>query len=67
MRKSASRPDTENPEWTAEDMRRARPALEVLPKEVIDAIRRHQAEQRSQKTTRARGARRRAASGAKRG
>ncbi|MGI9146143.1 MAG: BrnA antitoxin family protein [Chloroflexota bacterium] len=26
-----SRPDEENPEWTAEDMARARPASEVLP------------------------------------
>jgi len=39
-RKNASRPDAENPEWTAEDMRRARPVLEVLPKEVVEAIRR---------------------------
>lgn len=27
----ASQPDEENPEWTAEDMRTARPAREVLP------------------------------------
>jgi uncharacterized protein (DUF4415 family) len=27
----ASRPDDENPEWTAEDFARARPASEVLP------------------------------------
>lgn len=40
-RKNASRPDAENPEWTAEDMRRARPVLEVLPKEVVEAIRRY--------------------------
>ena len=26
----ASRPDAENPEWTREDFRRARPALEVI-------------------------------------
>jgi len=26
----SSRPDEENPEWTAEDMRRARPGLEVI-------------------------------------
>ena len=29
----ASRPDEENPEWTLEDFRRARPALEVIAEE----------------------------------
>ncbi len=28
----ASRPDDENPEWTAKDFARSRPASEVLPK-----------------------------------
>jgi uncharacterized protein (DUF4415 family) len=28
----ASRPDEDNPEWAAEDVARARPASEVLPK-----------------------------------
>jgi uncharacterized protein (DUF4415 family) len=28
----ASRPDEDNPEWTVEDLARARPASEVLPK-----------------------------------
>jgi len=32
MKNAASRPDEENPEWTAEDFARARPAAEVLPK-----------------------------------
>jgi len=41
MRKNPKRPDAENPEWTDEDFRRARPALDVLPKEVVDAIRRY--------------------------
>ena len=27
---AASRPDKENPEWTGEDFRRARPALEAI-------------------------------------
>jgi uncharacterized protein (DUF4415 family) len=35
-----SRPDGTNPEWTAEDFRNARPLLEVLPKEVVDAFKR---------------------------
>ncbi len=38
-RAAASRPDAENPEWTTEDFRRARPLLEVLPPEVVRAIR----------------------------
>jgi uncharacterized protein (DUF4415 family) len=28
----ASRPDADNPEWTADDIARARPATEVLPR-----------------------------------
>ena len=49
MRKNASRPDAENPEWTSEDFRRARPALEVLPKEALDAIRRYRGQRGPQK------------------
>ncbi len=30
MADPASEPDEENPEWTSEDFRRARPALEVI-------------------------------------
>ncbi len=50
MRKNASRPDAENPEWTAEEMRRARPLLEVLPKEGIEAIRRYRGQRGPQKS-----------------
>ena len=50
MRKNASRPDAENPEWTAEDFRRARPALEVLPKEAVEAIRRYRGQRGPQKS-----------------
>ena len=49
MRKNASRPDAGNPEWTEEDFRRARPALEVLPKEVVNAIRRYRGQRGPQK------------------
>ena len=49
MRKNSSRPDAEDPEWTAEDFRRARPALEVLPTEVVDAIRRYRGQRGQQK------------------
>lgn len=30
--------DTDNPEWTADDFGRARPAAEVLPSKVLDAL-----------------------------
>ena len=49
MRKRPSRPDAENPEWTNEDFRRARPALEVLPKALIEAMRRYQGQRGPQK------------------
>ena len=49
MRRNPSRPDDENPEWTEEDFRRARPALEVLPKEVVEAIRRYRGQRGPQK------------------
>ena len=50
MRKNASRPDPENPEWTEEDFRRARPALEVLPKDAVEAIRRYRGQRGPQKS-----------------
>lgn len=37
MKKAASRPDEDNPEWTAEDFARARPAAEVLPQYIGEA------------------------------
>jgi uncharacterized protein (DUF4415 family) len=49
MRKNATRPDAENPEWTDEEMRAARPLLEVLPNEVVAAIRRYRGQRGPQK------------------
>ena len=49
MRKNASRPDAENPEWTAEEIRQARPLMEMLPKEAVDAIRRYRGQRGPQK------------------
>ena len=49
MRKTPSQPDAENPELTEEDFRRARPALEVLPKNVVAAIRRYRGQRGPQK------------------
>ena len=49
MRKNASRPDAENPEWTAEEMRAARPLLEALPTETVEGIRRYRGQRGPQK------------------
>jgi len=49
MPKNVRRPDAENPEWTAEEMRRARPLLEVLPKETAAAVRRYRGQRGPQK------------------
>jgi hypothetical protein len=50
MRKNASRPDAENPEWTAEEIRQARPLMETLPKEAVEAIRRYRGQRGPQKS-----------------
>jgi uncharacterized protein (DUF4415 family) len=49
MRKHASRPDAENPEWTSDEARRARPLLDVLPKGTAEAIRRYRGQRGPQK------------------
>lgn len=49
MRRNVSRPDAENPEWTAEEIRTARLLLEVLPVETVEAIRRHRGRRGPQK------------------
>ena len=49
MRKNASRPDVENPEWTTEDIRRGRPLMDVLPKETVEAVRRYRGQRGPQK------------------
>jgi uncharacterized protein (DUF4415 family) len=48
-KRANSRPDETNPEWTAEDFRNARPLLEVLPKEVVNAIKRFRGQRGPQK------------------
>jgi uncharacterized protein (DUF4415 family) len=50
MRKNASRPDEENPEWTAEEIRRARPLMEALPKATAEAVRRYRGQRGPQKS-----------------
>ena len=50
MRKNASRPDRENPEWTAEEIRKARPLMEVLPEDTAAAIRRYRGQRGPQKS-----------------
>lgn len=49
MKKNASRPDPENPEWTADEIRRARPLTSALPKETAAAIRRYRGQRGPQK------------------
>jgi uncharacterized protein (DUF4415 family) len=49
MRKNVSRPDAENPEWTADEIRRARPLLEVLPRKTAAAVRRYRGQRGPQK------------------
>ena len=50
MRRNATRPDAENPEWTAKEIREARPLIEVLPKETAEAIRRYRGQRGPQKS-----------------
>lgn len=50
MRKNASRPDAENPEWTVKDFRRARPLADRLPAETMEALRRYQGQRGPQKS-----------------
>lgn len=49
MRKNASRPDDENPEWTAEEIRNAKPFLESLPPETLAAVLRYRGQRGPQK------------------
>lgn len=48
MRKRPVRPDDENPEWTREDFRNARPLKEAMP-ELYEALRRYQGQRGPQK------------------
>jgi uncharacterized protein (DUF4415 family) len=50
MRKNASRPDAENPEWTATEIREARPLMKVLPKKTVKAVRRYRGQRGPQKS-----------------
>ena len=50
MRKNTSRPDVENPEWTAEEIRQAGPLMDMLPKETAEAVRRYRGQRGPQKS-----------------
>lgn len=50
MRKNASRPDSENPEWSEKDIRDARPLMEVLPPETAAAVRRYRGQRGPQRS-----------------
>lgn len=43
--------DDKNPEWTAEDFRRARPAFDVLPPELVETIKKRRQGQRGPQRT----------------
>lgn len=49
MPKRSSRPEPENPEWTVEDVRKARPLLDVLPVETAAAVRRYRGQRGPQR------------------
>lgn len=49
MPKNVSRPDDENPEWTPEEIRDARPLLDVLPDETAAAVRRYRGQRGPQR------------------
>lgn len=50
MKKNASRPDAENPEWTRDEVRRARSLTAMLPKETAAAVRRYRGQRGPQKS-----------------
>jgi len=50
MRKNASHPDSENPEWTPDELRQARPLMDALPKQTAAAIRRYRGQRGPQKS-----------------
>ena len=50
MRKNANRPDVENPEWTSDEMARAKPLMDLLPKETAEAFRRYRGQRGPQKS-----------------
>jgi uncharacterized protein (DUF4415 family) len=51
MRRNATRPSTENPEWTADEIRSARPLMDALPKATAAAVRRYRGQRGPQKAT----------------
>src|SRR5712691_10458647 len=50
MRKNASRPDAENPEWTSMEIHNARPLLDVLPDDTAAAVRRYRGQRAPQRS-----------------
>lgn len=50
MRKNAVRADAENPEWTASEVRQARPLMDALPKKTVAAVRRYRGQRGPQKS-----------------
>jgi uncharacterized protein (DUF4415 family) len=49
MRKNVVRDDAENPEWTAAEVRQARPLMDALARETAAAVRRYRGQRGPQK------------------
>jgi uncharacterized protein (DUF4415 family) len=49
MRKNTRQPNAENPEWTTEEIRSARPLMEALPAETAAAVRRYRGQRGPQR------------------
>jgi uncharacterized protein (DUF4415 family) len=50
VRRNTSRPNAENPEWTADEIWSARPVMGALPKETAAAVRRYRGQRGLQKS-----------------
>lgn len=50
MRKNARRPDSENPEWSAKEIRDARPLVDMLPPKTAEAVRRYRGQRGPQQS-----------------
>jgi len=50
MQKNITRPDAENPEWTAEEIRKARRLMDALPRETAASVRRYRGQRGPQKS-----------------
>ena len=50
MRKNASRPDKDNPEWSEKEMREAQPLMDLLPPKTAEVLRRRRGQRGPQQS-----------------